>query len=283
MRLSWTADEIRHKANELRIGALDAIYEAGSGHPGGSLSAADIIGCLYYNVMDVDPSRPARPDRDRLVLSKGHSCPILYAALADRGFFPRRWLMGLRKLGEPLQGHPDSITTPGVDFSTGSLGQGLSAGLGMAMACKYMGNENRIYVVLGDGDMQEGQTWEAASVAAHHGLDNLCAIFDSNGLQGEGAVHDIHDLRDIGEKFRQFGWEAARLDGHDIDALLNAFSRAADTQGKPFLIVAETVKGKGVSFMEHEANWHGSRSPTLEQLELAKYELDRATYEMGEQ
>ncbi|MGO0121942.1 transketolase [Desulfothermobacter acidiphilus] len=260
------------KAKELRRHVVRMTAAAGSGHPGGSLSAADIVATLYFAVLRLDPAHPTAPDRDRFILSKGHAAPLLYAALAERGFFPPAELLTLRKLGSRLQGHPDMRKLPGVEMSTGSLGQGLSVGVGMALAGRLDGRDYRVYVLLGDGECQEGQVWEAAMAAAHYRLDNLVAILDYNGLQIDGPVSEVMNLEPVADKWRAFGWQVQEIDGHDFGQILEALAAAEKVKGKPSMIIARTVKGKGVSFMEHQADWHGV-APKPEQAEVALKEL----------
>ena len=245
---------------------------AGSGHPGGALSATDIVTALYFAVLRLDPKRPDDPDRDRFVLSKGHAAPLLYAALAVKGFFPQQELMTLRKLGSRLQGHPDMRKLPGVEMSTGSLGQGLSAANGMALAARLDGRDYRVYVLLGDGECQEGQIWEAAMAAAHYKLDNLTAFLDYNGLQIDGPVEEVMSLGPVADKWRAFGWHVIEIDGHNFQQILDAVAEAKETKGKPTMIIARTVKGKGVSFMENQVDWHGT-APKAEQASKALEEL----------
>lgn len=257
--LSKTAvAELSRKATDLRREILKMIHNAASGHPGGALSVLDILLILYYQVMRVDPRNPNDRERDRLVFSKGHACAALYAVLADRGFFPFTYLQQFRKIDSILQGHPDMRKTPGVDFSTGSLGQGLSAAGGMALAARLDGSPRRIYAVLGDGEIQEGQVWEAAMTAAHYRLDNLTAILDYNGLQIDGWVREIKSVEPLTPKWKAFGWNLLECDGHDYSQLLEALQRARANRGAPTMIIARTVKGKGVPFMENRSEWHGS-------------------------
>lgn len=265
-------EELRLKARELRRDVLTMIHRAGSGHPGGALSVLDILVILYYKVMRIDPYNYRDPQRDRLILSKGHACPALYAVLADRGFFPARHLETLRKIGSPLQGHPDMRKTPGVEMSTGSLGQGLSVANGMALAARLDKSPRRIYAIMGDGEIQEGQIWEAAMSAVHYRLDNLTAFLDYNGLQIDGWTRDVKALEPIAEKWRSFGWHTLEVDGHDYASLLEAIRRAQVNKGAPTMIIAHTVKGKGVSFMENQINWHG-RAPNAEEYAQALAEL----------
>ena len=259
------------KANEIRKNIVRMIHIAKAGHPGGSLSAADFVTALYFHVMNVDPCNPQWEDRDRFVLSKGHTCPVMYAALAEKGYFDKGRLDSLRKFESMLQGHPDMNKTPGVDMTAGSLGNGLSVGVGMALAAKWKKKTYKVYVVLGDGESQEGMVWEAAMAAAQFELDNLVAIVDYNGLQINGWVNDIMGLNPLPEKWRAFNWAAIEIDGHNMREILNAFQWAEKMRG-PAVIIAHTVKGKGVSFMENEADWHG-RAPNAEQMSCAMQEL----------
>lgn len=266
-------NELKIAACKVRIGIIEGVHSAKSGHPGGSLSAADILTYLYFNKMKIDPSNPQMEDRDRLVLSKGHIAPALYSCLANRGFFPVAELNTLRKIGSRLQGHPDMKFIPGVDMSSGSLGQGVSAACGMAKAAKIMGNDYRVYAVLGDGEIQEGQVWEAAMFAGHNQLDNLCVIVDNNDLQIDGSIRDVCSPYPIDEKYEAFGFHVINIDGHDFDQIEAAFSEAETIKGKPTAIIAKTIKGKGVSFMENQASWHGT-APNDEQYAIARKELD---------
>ena len=259
-------------ACKVRIGIIESTHAAKAGHPGGSLSSAELFTYLYFKELDVDPKDPKKRDRDRFVLSKGHCAPGLYAALALRGFFPWEDLKTLRHIGSYLQGHPDMKSIPGVDMSTGSLGQGISAACGMALAAKKQRNPCRVYALLGDGEIQEGQVWEAMMFAAHYELDNLCAVIDNNGLQIDGPVDQVMSPYPILDKLRAFGWEAVEIDGHDFDALEGAFGQARSVKGRPFAIVMRTTKGKGVSFMEDQAGWHG-KAPNDEQAGTALREL----------
>ena len=259
-------------ACKVRIGIIESTHAAKAGHPGGSLSSAELFTYLYFSELNVDPKDPRKRDRDRFVLSKGHCAPGLYAALALRGFFPWEDLKTLRHIGSYLQGHPDMKSIPGVDMSTGSLGQGISAACGMALAAKKQNNPCRVYALLGDGEIQEGQVWEAFMFAAHYKLDNLCAVIDNNGLQIDGPVDRVMSPYPIGDKLRAFGWEAVETDGHDFDALEAAFARARTVQGRPFAIVMKTTKGKGVGYMENQVGWHG-KAPNAEQYETAMAEL----------
>ena len=264
--------ELEEKALEVRRLIIKSLNAAGSGHPGGSLSAADIVTALYFEEMDIDPDDPKKADRDRFILSKGHAGPAQYAALAVRGFFPSEKLMSLRKLGSDFQGHPNMDLVPGVEMSTGSLGQGFSVACGMAQAAKLDGTGSRIYTILGDGELQEGLVWEAAMSASHYGLDNLLAIVDHNGLQIDGKNDDVMKVNPIGDKFEAFGWNVIEIDGHDFEQILDAFDKARECRGVPTVIVAETIKGKGVSFMEGQAGWHG-KAPNDEETALALEDL----------
>lgn len=256
----------------LRVDVIKEIFKAGSGHPGGSLSSADIMMALYFKEMNIDPENPNMPERDKFVLSKGHAAPILYAVLANKGFFPKEELDSLRKLGSTLQGHPNMHKVPGVEMSTGSLGQGFSVSVGMALANKMDKNPGRVYVLLGDGELQEGIVWEAAMAAAHYGLSNMCAIVDNNGLQIDGNNDDVMRVQPIDEKFKAFGWNVQVIDGHDFDQIFQALENARAEKEKPSVIVAKTVKGKGVSFMEDKAGWHG-KAPSEEEAQKAVAEL----------
>lgn len=262
-------------ANQIRIATVDEIYQANSGHPGGSLSAVDILTCLYFDELNVDPENPDYEERDRFVLSKGHTVPALYAVLAKKGYFPEAILKSYRKMGSILQGHPDFKKTPGIDMSTGSLGQGVSAAVGLALGAIKLAKTHRIYTLLGDGELQEGQVWEAAMFAAYHQLDNLCLIVDNNGLQLDGTLKEILDLGSIDEKFRAFGLHVINVNGHDMQELKDAFREARDTKGRPTVIIAQTIKGKGVSFMENGVGWHGV-APNEEQYVKAMKELTKA-------
>ena len=266
--------ELSEIANDMRQDIVRMISKAGSGHPGGSLSCIDILTALYFgDVMKYDPANPKWDGRDYFILSKGHAAPALYAALAHAGYFPREELDTLRQLGSRLQGHPDSNLLPGVEVGTGSLGQGLSIACGLACGLRLKGNDHTVFTILGDGEAQEGQVWEAATFAVHEGIDNLVAILDANGLQIDGPTVDVCQSGDLGDKFAAFGWEVERIDGHDIPALAVALHRRQETRdGKPHLLVAETVKGKGVSFMENQVGWHG-KAPNEEQTAAALAEL----------
>ena len=275
-----TDAELARIANEIRKGIIVGTHAAKSGHPGGSLSAADILTYLYFEEMSVDPADPHKADRDRLVLSKGHAAPALYAALAERGFFPKGDLETLRHVGSHLQGHPNMNDTPGVDMSTGSLGQGVSAAVGMALAAQHWGDAYRTYCLLGDGEIEEGQVWEAAMFAGNHQLDNLCLVVDYNGLQIDGTIEEVNSAMPIADKFRAFRFHVVEVaDGNDMAQLRAAFAGARATKGQPTCIVCETVKGKGVSFMEDEVGWHG-KAPNDEQFERAMAELEAAGKEL---
>jgi len=271
--------ELQRKALLIRKYVIDSVYRAGSGHPGGSLSIADILSCLYFHEMRHDPKNPKWADRDRLVLSKGHAAPALYAALAMSGYFPVEELKNLRKTGHFLQGHPCMLKVPGVDMSTGSLGQGLSVGIGMAIAGKLDEKDYRVFVILGDGEMDEGQVWEAAASASHHSLDNLIAILDRNGLQIDGHTEEILNLEPMQWRWRAFGWDVIEIDGHNIEEILDALHEA-DKNDKPTLIIAYTIKGKGVSFMEGSLSFHG-KPPSDEQYLKAMSELNQAEEELN--
>ncbi|MCD6513043.1 MAG: transketolase [Thermoplasmata archaeon] len=271
--------ELKRKALEIRKWVVESVYRAGSGHPGGSLSIADILACLYFHEMRHNPKDPKWPDRDRLVLSKGHAAPALYAALALSGYFPVEELKNLRKIGHFLQGHPCMKKVPGVDMSTGSLGQGLSAGVGMALAAKIDGRDYRVFVILGDGEIQEGQIWEAANSASHLGLDNLIAILDRNRLQIDGPTEEIMHDEPLSLRWKAFGWEVVEIDGHDIEEILATFHEIKHNE-KPTLIIAHTIKGKGVSFMEGTLSFHG-KPPSKEQYLRAMNELEQEERELN--
>ena len=264
--------QLQLTAVHIREGVLTGTHAAKAGHPGGSLSAADLLAYLYFKELRVDPKNPEWEDRDRFVLSKGHAAPALYAALALRGFFPEDELTTLRRIGSRLQGHPNMNLIPGVDMSTGSLGQGVSAAAGMALAAKRQGKDLRVYALLGDGETQEGEVWEALMFAHHYKLDNLCVIIDNNGLQIDGKISDVMDPNPIPDKLRAFGFAVTEIDGHDFEQIEAAFARAKATKGVPFAIVMKTVKGKGVSYMENQAGWHG-KAPNDEEYEAAMKEL----------
>ena len=274
-----TNAQLKALAAKARLGAVIGTYHAKSGHPGGSLSAADIFTYLYFKEMNVDPKNPDWADRDRFVLSKGHCCPSLYAVLAQKGYFEWDELLTLRHVGAMLQGHPDMKGTPGIDMSSGSLGQGISAACGMALAAKMDNKDYRVYTVLGDGECEEGQVWEAAMFAAHNNLDNLVVIVDQNGLQIDGTVEEVAGIEPLDKKFESFGFEVEKIDGHNFDEIAAALAKAKDTKGKPFAILAKTVKGKGVSFMENQVGWHGKACNDKE-LEIAVNELEAQIAEL---
>ena len=266
--------ELQITANEVRKGIVTAVHSAKAGHPGGSLSAADIFTYLYFEEMNIDPKNPKKPDRDRFVLSKGHAAPALYAALAERGYFDKSLLTTLRHIGSILQGHPDMKHIPGVDMSTGSLGQGISAAVGMALSAKHFGDSYRVYAVLGDGEIEEGQVWEAAMFAGNKGLSNLTAFIDYNNLQIDGTIEEVNSAAPIDKKFEAFGWHTLTINGNDFDEIESALNMAK-TVDKPVAIIAKTVKGKGVSYMENAVNWHGA-APNDELYEQAMTELNAA-------
>ncbi|WP_039765086.1 MULTISPECIES: transketolase [unclassified Caldicellulosiruptor] len=266
--------ELKKIATEIRKSIIIQTAEAGSGHPGGSLSGVEILTYLYFVEMNIDPKNPKDPNRDRFVLSKGHASPLLYAVLAEKGFISKEELKGFRQIYSNLQGHPDMKKVPGVEMSTGSLGQGLSVANGMALAGKLDGKNYRVYVLLGDGEIQEGQIWEAAMTAAHYKLDNLTAFLDHNGLQIDGKITEVMSPEPVDEKFRAFGWHVIKIDGHDFNQIEKAVNEAKTIKGKPTIIIAETVKGKGVSFMENEVGWHGT-APNKEQAQKALEELQK--------
>ena len=268
--------ELQKTANEIRKGIVTAVHSAKAGHPGGSLSAADVFTYLYFEEMNIDPRDPKKADRDRFVLSKGHTAPGLYSALAHRGFFPVEDLKTLRHIGSYLQGHPDMKHIPGVDMSSGSLGQGISAAVGMALSAKLSGDSYRVYTLLGDGEIQEGQVWEAAMFAGHRKLDNLVVMVDNNGLQIDGSIDEVCSPYPIGEKFKAFNFHVIdNVDAHDFDALKAAFDEAKGVQDMPVAIILKSVKGKGVSFMENKAGWHG-KAPNDEEYAVAMADLEKA-------
>ena len=271
--------QLQIKACKVRMGVIEGVYNAKSGHPGGSLSIADILTYLYFAHMNIDPKNPKWEDRDRFVLSKGHTAPALYAVLAHRGFFSVDELKTLRKPGSMLQGHPSMKLTPGVDMSTGSLGQGISTAVGMALGAKLGGKSFRVYTALGDGEIQEGQVWEAAMFAAAKGLDNLTAVIDNNNIQIDGSVAEVNSPYHIPEKFRAFGWNVIEICAHSFDEIDAAFKAASEFKGKPTAIIAKSIKGKGVSFMEDQCSWHGT-APNSEQYEQAMAELQAALAEL---
>ena len=274
-----TNTQLELTAYKIRKHAIDGVYNAASGHPGGSLSIADILSVLYFDEMKVDPKNPSDPDRDRFVLSKGHCAPALYGALAEKGYFPKEDIVTLRKSDSYLQGHPDMKGVPGVDMSTGSLGQGICAANGMALAAKLDGKSYRVYTILGDGELEEGQVWEAAMFAAHYKLDNLVAFIDFNGLQIDGNITDVMNPTPIDKKFEAFGWNVIVIDAHNYDEIKNALSVAASTKGKPTCVVAKSIKGKGVSYMENNPAWHGA-APKEEDYIKASNELDAKIKEL---
>ena len=272
--------ELKLHATHIRQGIIKAVHSAKSGHPGGSLSSADIMTVLYFEEMRVKPEEPKWADRDRFVLSKGHCSPALYATLAERGFFPKEDLKTFRHIDSYLQGHPEMKKVPGVDMSTGSLGQGISAANGMALAGKLDNKDYRVYALLGDGELEEGQVWEAAMFAAHYKLDNLTAFLDFNGLQIDGDITKVMNPTPVDQKYEAFGWHVITIDGHDYDAIRGAIAEAKTVKGKPTMIIAKTIKGKGVSFMENQAGWHGN-APNDEQYETAMADLTKILAEVG--
>lgn len=265
-------NELEQKAKEIRKGIIEEVYNANSGHPGGALSIADIMAVLYFNELNIDENNPKWEDRDRLVLSKGHCSPALYASLAERGYFDKEDLKTFRKLGSKLQGHPDMNKVPGVDMTSGSLGQGLSVANGMAISAKMDNKDYRVYCILGDGEIEEGQVWEAAMTSNKYKLDNLCIIVDNNNLQIDGTIEEVMSSYPIDKKFESFGFNVVNIDGNNIEEILNAFKQAKETKGKPTCIVAKTIKGKGISFMENQVGWHG-KAPNEEQYNIAIKEL----------
>lgn len=265
--------ELEERARQLRCDVLQMVYDAGSGHPGGSLSAAEIIAALYFQRLRLDPERPDWPERDRFILSKGHAAPALYAALARRGFFPAEELCTLRQLDSRLQGHPDRLKTPGVEMTSGALGHGVAIGAGLALAARLAGQSWRTYVLLGDGEVQAGVIWEGALIAAKYGLSNLTCILDQNDVQLDGPVHEILPIEPLADKWRAFGWATVEIDGHNVRQILEALDLAANVHDRPTMIVAHTTKGKGCSFMEGKSAWHG-RVPNAEQLACALEELN---------
>lgn len=264
--------ELKELAKVIRKDIVSMLTESGSGHPGGSLSATDILTTLYFNEMKIDPKDPHNPDRDRFVLSKGHAAPVLYATLARKGYFDVKELKTLRKLGSNLQGHPNMNDLPGIDMSTGSLGQGISAAVGMSLAGKLDNKDYRVFALLGDGELEEGQVWEASMSAAHYKLDNLTVFVDFNGLQIDGDIHKVMNPSPIDKKFEAFGWKTILIDGHNYEEIIAAIEEAKATKDRPTAIIAKTIKGKGVSFMENEAAWHGT-APNKEQCEQALKEI----------
>jgi len=277
--IDFDVNFLKITSTKIRMGILDAVYYAQSGHPGGSLSCADILTALYFHTMNIDANNPSWPDRDRFVLSKGHCSPALYSSLAEKGFFPKEDLKIFRRIDSYLQGHPDMKKVPGVDMSTGSLGQGLSVSVGMALAGKLDKKDYRVYTLLGDGELEEGQNWEAAMSAAHYKLDNLTAFLDYNGLQIDGPITKVMSPEPIDEKFRAFGWNVIKVDGHNFEEIISAIEAARNTKEKPSLIICKTIKGKCISFMEGLAGWHG-KAPNEEQYNLAISELNTQLKEL---
>ena len=273
-----SVDELESMAATIRCDIIDMICTANAGHPGGSLSAADIVTALYFRLMRLDPQNPRWPDRDRFILSKGHACPVWYAALAERGFFDKAHLGTLRRLGSILQGHPDMNKVPGIDMTAGSLGHGLSAGIGMALAGKLQKKDFHVWVVIGDGEIQEGSIWEAAMAGAKWQLDNLTAVLDRNNLQNDMFVHEAMPIEPVADKWRAFGWRVIEIDGHDMEAIVAALEDARNHRGTPTLVLASTVKGKGVSYMENVCEWHG-KAPDPQQAEQALEEIRRCSCE----
>lgn len=266
--------DLEDKAKQIRIGIIEEVYNAKSGHPGGSLSIADVFTVLYFNEMNIKPENPKWEDRDRLVLSKGHCSPVLYSCLANRGYFSIEDLKTFRKIDSYLQGHPDINKVPGVDMTSGSLGQGLSVANGMAIAGKMDGKDYRVYCILGDGEIEEGQIWEAAMASSKYKLDNLCVVVDNNNLQIDGTIEEVMSSYPIDEKFKSFGFQVINIDGHDIDEILKAFEVAKNVKEKPTCIIAKTIKGKGISYMENQVGWHG-KAPNEEQYQTAMEELKK--------
>lgn len=267
-----TKTNLKKIAVKVRMGIIEGTYNAKSGHPGGSLSIAEVLTYLYFNHMKIDPKNPKMAERDRFVLSKGHAAPALYSVLAQRGFFSENEIRMLRKPGHFLQGHPDLKKVPGVDMSTGSLGQGISAATGMALSAKHFGDKYNVYVICGDGEIEEGQVWEAVMFAANKKLDNLVAFIDLNNLQIDGTIEEVNSPMPVDKKLEAFNWEVMTINGHDFDEIENALNRAEQIKGKPVAIIINTIKGKGVSFMENQVGWHGS-APNTEQYEIAMQEL----------
>lgn len=267
--------ELKEIARKIRVDIIEMLEASQSGHPGGSLSAVEILTALYFKEMNIDPANPKWEDRDRFVLSKGHGTPVLYGTLAERGFFPKEELKNFRKLGSMLQGHPDMKEIPGVDMTTGSLGQGLAAANGMALAGKLNNKDYRVYAVIGDGECQEGLIWEAAMLSAHYKLDNITVFLDYNGLQIDGPNKEIMNIDPIDEKFKAFGWNVLTIDGHSIDEIIKSIGEAKGTKDKPTIIIAKTFKGKGISFMENQVGWHG-KAPSAEEAQKALEELGGA-------
>ena len=274
--------ELKKHANQVRKGIVTAVYSAQAGHPGGSLSAADIDTFLYFEEMHVDPKNPEDPDRDRFVLSKGHTCPALYAVMAEKGYFPKEELKTFRKLDSRLQGHPSMQYLPGLDMSSGSLGQGISAACGMALAARIDKKDYRVYTLLGDGELEEGEVWEASMFAGDKHLDNLCVIVDNNNLQIDGNIDDVNSPKPIDKKFEAFNFHVIKINGHDFDEIRAAFREARETKGMPTCIIASTIKGKGVSYMENQAGWHG-KAPNEEQYKTAMADLDKIDEEIAKE
>ena len=266
--------ELKRIANNIRIGIIESVYHAGCGHPGGSLSIADVLAYLYFEEMNINPADPKWEKRDRFVLSKGHTAPALYSALAERGYFPKEELKTFRKTASRLQGHPDMKGVPGVDMSTGSLGLGFSAACGLALSAKVYGNDFRTYAILGDGESEEGQVWEASMFAAHYKLDNLVAYLDLNGLQIDGPIAEVMNPMPHDEKFRAFGWHVITVDAHDFEQIAAAYAEAKTVKGKPTVIIGKSVKGKGVSYMENKCEWHG-QAPKEDLYKVAMADLDK--------
>ena len=277
-QIPMSVEELKQMAATIRCDIIEMICTAQAGHPGGSLSAADIVTALYFRLMRLDPKNPDWPDRDRFILSKGHACPVWYAALAERGFFDKSHLGTLRRLNSILQGHPDMLKTPGIDMTAGSLGHGLSAGLGMALSGKLQRKDYHVWVVIGDGESQEGSIWEAAMAAAKWKVDNLTAILDRNHLQNDDCVDDLMPIEPVADKWRAFGWNLLEIDGHQMDAIVEALEAAKSHKGSPTMIIAYTVKGKGVSFMENVCEWHG-KAPGEEEADKALNEIRRCSCE----
>ncbi len=277
-QLKLSIQDLEQMAGTIRCDIIEMICTAKAGHPGGSLSATDIVTALFFNIMKIDPTNPKWSDRDRFILSKGHACPVWYATLAERGFFDKSHLATLRQMGSILQGHPDMNKTPGIDMTAGSLGHGLSVGLGMALSGKLRKKNYRVYVVLGDGEVQEGSVWEAAMSAAKWNMDNLIAILDRNNLQNDYCVDDEMPIEPIGDKWTSFGWNVLEIDGHDMPQIVGALNKAMGHKGSPTMIIARTVKGKGVSYMENVADWHG-KAPCIEEAEQALEEIRRCMCE----
>lgn len=277
MKITST-EALKRIAIEVRKGIIEEVYNAKSGHPGGSLSCADILTVLYFNQMNIEPEKPHDPNRDRFVLSKGHASPALYSVLAEKGYFDKELLQTFRKIGSNLQGHPDMRKVEGVDMTTGSLGQGISAAVGMALASKMDRAGCKVYCLLGDGELEEGQVWEALTAASKNNLDNLCVIVDNNNLQIDGEIDKVGGMNNLTEKFMSFGFDVISIDGHNIDSIIDAFATAKQTKGRPSVIIAKTIKGKGVSFMENQASWHG-KAPSEEEYMMAMEELNSSMFE----